>query len=153
MEHQWKLQFLILPAITMSVIPMGIVTRTVRDNAELLAELKTALPGAGHVVSAQELREADAVTDWVKGMVETHGPLSGVFHGAGIELIKPARMTRQADLDIQEDEGVDFQRAWGDPESGMVWCISEAPSAEAVQRIHERAGHPADNVYEVPVQA
>ena len=25
--------------------------------------------------------------------------------------------------------------------------------AEAVQRIHERAGHPADNIYEVPVQA
>jgi hypothetical protein len=31
----------------------------------------------------------------------------------------------------------------------MVFCLSEAPSAEAVQRIHERAGH----IYEVPVQA
>ena len=30
---------------------------------------------------------------------------------------------------------------------------AEAPSAEAVKRIHERAGHPADEVYEVPVQA
>jgi hypothetical protein len=35
----------------------------------------------------------------------------------------------------------------------MVFCLSEGPSAEAVQRIHERAGHPADNIYEVPVQA
>jgi hypothetical protein len=35
----------------------------------------------------------------------------------------------------------------------MVFCLSEAPDADAVKRIHERAGHPADHVYEVPVQA
>jgi hypothetical protein len=58
-----------------------------------------------------------------------------------------------ADLAIQDEEGVDFKHAWADPESGMVWCLSEAPDAEAVKRIHERAGHPADEVYEVPVQA
>jgi hypothetical protein len=27
--------------------------------------------------------------------------------------------------------------------------LSEAPSAEAAQRIHERAGQPADEIYEV----
>jgi Protein of unknown function (DUF4242) len=59
----------------------------------------------------------------------------------------------QADLAIQGEENVDFKHAWADPKSGMVFCLSEAPSAEAVQRIHERAGHPADEVYEVPVQA
>jgi Protein of unknown function (DUF4242) len=59
----------------------------------------------------------------------------------------------QADLAIQGEENVDFKHAWTDPKSGMVFCLSEAPSAEAVQRIHERAGHPADEVYEVPVQA
>jgi hypothetical protein len=58
----------------------------------------------------------------------------------------------QADLDIQGEEGVDFQRAWGDPDSGMVWCISEAPNADAVKRIHERTGHPATEVYPVPVE-
>ena len=58
----------------------------------------------------------------------------------------------QADLDIQSDEDVNFKHAWADPESGMVFCLSEAPSAEAVQRIHERAGHPADKIYAVPVQ-
>jgi len=58
----------------------------------------------------------------------------------------------QADVDIQGEEGVDFQRAWGDPDSGMVWCLSEAPSAEAVKRIHERAGHPTTEVYPVPVE-
>ncbi|MEJ7697351.1 MAG: SCO4226 family nickel-binding protein [Candidatus Limnocylindrales bacterium] len=58
----------------------------------------------------------------------------------------------QADLDIQGDEGVDFQHAWADPDSGMVFCLAEAPSADAVRRIHERAGHPADDVYPLPVE-
>ena len=48
-----------------------------------------------------------------------------------------------ADLAIQDDEKVNFKHAWADPESGMVFCLSEAPSAEAVQKIHERAGHRA----------
>lgn len=58
-----------------------------------------------------------------------------------------------ADLAIQDDEGVNFKHAWADPTSGMIFCLSEAPNAEAVQKIHERAGHPADHVYEVPLQA
>ena len=59
----------------------------------------------------------------------------------------------QADLDIQDDEGVNFKHAWADPKTGKVFCLSEAPNAEAVKRIHERAGHPTDQVFEVPVQA
>ena len=72
----------------------------------------------------------------------------------GMKGITPEALkaAHQADLDIQADEGVDFQRAWGDPESGMVWCVAEAPSADAVRRIHERAGHPADEIYPVPVE-
>ena len=56
-----------------------------------------------------------------------------------------------ADLAIQDDEKVEFKKAWADPESGVVYCLSEAPSADAVQRIHERAGHPADEVHAVPL--
>lgn len=52
---------------------------------------------------------------------------------------------------IQDDESVTFKRAWADPTTGVVFCLSEAPTAEAVQRIHERAGHPADTVHEVSV--
>ena len=59
----------------------------------------------------------------------------------------------QADLAIQAEEQVNFKKAWADPNSGTVFCLSEAPNAEAVKRIHERAGHPVDQVYEVPVQA
>jgi hypothetical protein len=57
-----------------------------------------------------------------------------------------------ADLAIQDDEKVNFKSAWADPEAGLVYCLSEAPSAEAVQRIHERAGHRADEVHPVPLR-
>ncbi|WP_225833943.1 SCO4226 family nickel-binding protein [Streptomyces sp. NK08204] len=59
----------------------------------------------------------------------------------------------QADLAIEREEGVHFEHTWADPESGTVYCLSEAPSAEAVQRIHERAGHRADEVHQVPLHA
>ncbi len=59
----------------------------------------------------------------------------------------------QADLAIQGEEQVDFKHAWADPTTGTAFCLSEAPSREAVARIHERAGHPASEIYEVPVQA
>lgn len=56
-----------------------------------------------------------------------------------------------ADLAIQDEEGVNFKKAWADPASGNIYCLSEAPSAEAVQRIHERAGHVADEIHPVPL--
>jgi hypothetical protein len=42
---------------------------------------------------------------------------------------------QQGDLAIQGEEGVDFQHAWADPVSGTVFCLSEAPSADAIRRI------------------
>lgn len=59
----------------------------------------------------------------------------------------------QADLDIEADEGVHFEKAWLDPESGKVFCLSTGPSRDAVMRIHERAGHATDQVYEISVTA
>ena len=40
-----------------------------------------------------------------------------------------------ADLAIQAEEGVTFVRAWADPESGTVFCLSQAPSAELKENI------------------
>ncbi|MBA2560671.1 MAG: SCO4226 family nickel-binding protein [Propionibacteriales bacterium] len=78
--------------------------------------------------------------------MDVHTGMAGVTAEALAE-------AHQADLAIQDEEMVNFKHAWADPTTGMVFCLSEAPNAEAVQRIHERAGHPADTVYEVPVQA
>jgi hypothetical protein len=57
----------------------------------------------------------------------------------------------QADLDIEGDEGVHFVQAWGDPKTGHVFCLSEGPDAEAVRKIHDRAGHPADEIHEITI--
>lgn len=59
----------------------------------------------------------------------------------------------RADLAIQEEEGVTFHKAWADPTTGTIFCLSDAPSAEAVARIHQRAGHPTTEIYQVPLQA
>ena len=56
------------------------------------------------------------------------------------------------DLAIEADEGVHFEHAWLDPDLGKVFCLSSGPSREAVMRIHERAGHPVGEVYELSVE-
>jgi hypothetical protein len=57
-----------------------------------------------------------------------------------------------ADAAIESEEGVHIERAWLDPVSGKVFCLSTGPSKEALMRIHERAGHPTDQVYEVSIE-
>ena len=76
-----------------------------------------------------------------------------VHHGMVDITPEGLKEAHQADLDIQDEEGVNFKQAWADPKSGTVFCLSEAPNMDAVKRIHERSGHPTDEVYEVPVQA
>ena len=55
------------------------------------------------------------------------------------------------DLAIQAEEGVSFDKAWLDPVSGKVFCLARGPSREAVMRVHARAGHPTDQVYQLPI--
>jgi len=71
------------------------------------------------------------------------------FVGVTAEQLKEAH---ERDLAIEKEEGVHFERAWLDPASGKVFCLSTGPSKEAVMRIHERAGHATAEVYEVPVE-
>jgi hypothetical protein len=71
------------------------------------------------------------------------------FVGVTKEQLKEAH---EADLMIESDENVHFEKAWLDPESGRVFCLSTGPSKEAVMRIHERAGHPTTEVYQVPIE-
>ena len=70
------------------------------------------------------------------------------FVGVTAQQLKEAH---NADLAIEGEEGVHFEKAWLDPESGKVFCLSNGPSKEAIMRIHERAGHPTVEVYEVPI--
>ena len=71
------------------------------------------------------------------------------FFGTTAEQLQAAH---DADLAIEADEGVHFEKAWLDPDSGKVFCLSSGPSRESVMRIHERAGHPTAEVYELPIE-
>jgi hypothetical protein len=62
------------------------------------------------------------------------------------------RVAHERDLAIEAAEGVHFERAWLDPESGKVFCLSSGPSKEAVLRVHEKAGHPTKEIYELRVE-
>jgi hypothetical protein len=77
--------------------------------------------------------------------MDVHSGFVGVTEAQLIE-------AHEADLAIEGEEGVHFERAWLDPESGRAFCLSTAPSKEAVMRIHERAGHPTTEVYELPIE-
>ena len=70
------------------------------------------------------------------------------FFGVTAEQLKEAH---ERDLAIERDEGVHFEHAWLDPDAGKVFCLSSGPSRESVMRIHDRAGHPTSEVYELPI--
>lgn len=62
------------------------------------------------------------------------------------------REAHERDLAAEGEEGVHFERAWLDPESGKVFCLSTGPGKEAIMRVHARAGHATAEVYELPVE-
>jgi hypothetical protein len=62
------------------------------------------------------------------------------------------REAHERDLAAQGEENVSFEKAWLDPTSGKVFCLATAPSKEAMNRVHERAGHPTSEVYEVSIE-
>ncbi|MFI9361871.1 nickel-binding protein [Kitasatospora sp. NPDC053057] len=61
-----------------------------------------------------------------------------VHHGMTRITADQLKAAHAADEAIEGEEGVHFEQAWADPESGTAYCLSEAPSKEAVQR--DRAG-------------
>jgi hypothetical protein len=50
---------------------------------------------------------------------------------------------------ICREEGVVSLRTWVGLEGGRAFCLSLAPDAEAVRRVHARVGLPFDEVVEV----
>jgi hypothetical protein len=61
-----------------------------------------------------------------------------------------AAAAHRADLEAQARFGVRFVRYWFDEKTGKVFCLSEAPNAEAVTAAHHAAhGLLADEVIQV----
>ncbi len=56
----------------------------------------------------------------------------------------------QKDLEVQDKHGVNYLRYWFDEGSGKVFCLVEAPNAEAAVAVHREAhGLVADEITEV----
>lgn len=77
--------------------------------------------------------------------MDVHNHMSG---------ITAEQLREEHDKDVAEQgtEKVRFVKAWADPKAGKVFCLSEGPDREAVQRVHTKAGHPADEIYELDLQ-
>ena len=54
------------------------------------------------------------------------------------------------DVETQDKHGVDYKRYWVDEKAGKIFCLVEAPSAEAAIAVHREAhGLEADHIFEV----
>ncbi len=65
---------------------------------------------------------------------------------------KALEAAHRADTEIEDGEGVRFLHAWADAATGTVFCLSEAADKAAVLRVHEKAGHPTAEIYEVNLE-
>ena len=55
-----------------------------------------------------------------------------------------------ADLQTQDDYGVHYLRYWVDQEHGKIFCLVDAPDADAAATVHREAhGLVADEIYPV----
>ena len=55
-----------------------------------------------------------------------------------------------ADLKTQDRYGVSYLRYWVDESAGRIFCLVDAPDAEAANRVHREAhGLVADSIYPV----
>ncbi len=67
--------------------------------------------------------------------------------GASAKDVADAHM---ADLRVQEKFGVNYINYWLDENSGKVFCLVDAPDADAAAACHREAhGLTADEIYEV----
>ena len=67
--------------------------------------------------------------------------------GAGFDDVVGAH---EADLRTQDRHGVRYLRYWVDEDAGKVFCLVDAPSAEAAADVHREAhGLVADEIHPV----
>lgn len=56
----------------------------------------------------------------------------------------------QADLAAQGEHGVNYLRYWVDEQAGKIFCLVQAPEAEAANAVHRQAhGLVADEIFPV----
>ena len=70
--------------------------------------------------------------------------------GPGNVTLEAVAEAHAKDLEVQGAFGVDYQAYWVDEGAGTIYCLVEAPSAEAACEVHRLAhGLVAEEVHEV----
>ena len=77
----------------------GKVILSGRNEERLLETLSSLESPELHDYSVQELCNADETAAWARGIAKENGELSGIFHAAGIELVRPTRMIKQRNIE------------------------------------------------------
>jgi hypothetical protein len=73
-----------------------------------------------------------------------------VHHLDGGVTIDDVAKAHQADLAAQGDHDVQYLRYWVDEDNGKIFCLVDAPSAEAANTVHRDAhGLVAEEIYRV----
>jgi hypothetical protein len=94
---------------------------------------------SGMLVGPEELRRSSEMPTFM----DVHRMEGGV---SAADVAK----AHQADVETQEQYGVQYQRYWVDENAGRIFCLVDAPDAETAARVHREAhGLVADEIYEV----
>ena len=73
-----------------------------------------------------------------------------VHHIADGVAMEDVAKAHQADLATQRDHDVSYLRYWVDESKGQIFCLVEAPDAEAANTVHREAhGLVADEIFQV----
>ena len=73
-----------------------------------------------------------------------------IHHIDGGATLDAVAQAHQADLKVQGEHDVSYLRYWVDEPAGTIFCLVEAPSAEAATTVHREAhGLVADEIHEV----
>ena len=77
--------------------------------------------------------------------MDTHERVDGLTADA-------VRGAHAMDLAVQEQHGVKYLQYWFNEETGRVYCLVDAPNAEAAHTVHREAhGLVADDLVEVQI--
>jgi hypothetical protein len=73
-----------------------------------------------------------------------------VHHMDGEVALSDVAKAHMADLQTQDKYDVNYLRYWVDESGGKIFCLVEAPSADAAATVHREAhGLVADEIHEV----
>lgn len=79
---------------------LGARIYSIARNEARLTELHLKLKGNGHAYFIYDLNDSDGIPSLLKNIANKHGPLSGLFHAAGVGMVKMISIVKPKDIDM-----------------------------------------------------